>query len=233
MNFEHIYKEASKARLTSAMAGLIPSFILSERLKESYENTSTDFLKNMLNDIRDSDLSISDISIKYGLKINIINSSNDIISSYYDISNKKIIITIPEYMLLFIKVATDEELEKIYIDLATSFSHEDIHKQQFSKRNSNFNYKSLNKNIFDAEYNKEYFNQQIEADAYGVQAAKEIIELYNKETKEQVYNRIYTGNIEGVSRAILNVYRDPQINKNSKKKFFRALFDYIDDYYNK
>lgn len=86
MNFEYIYKEASKARLTSAMAGLIPSFILSERLKESYENTSTDFLRNMLKDIRDSDLSISDISTKYGLKVNITNDSNDIISSYYDIS---------------------------------------------------------------------------------------------------------------------------------------------------
>lgn len=83
------------------------------------------------------------------------------------------------------------------------------------------------KNIMDKDLN--YFDQFVEADAYGREIGARLEHIYNKIlSKSTILNYINNNNIsDEYCKKIINIYKGPRISKKSNQSFFRALYDYL------
>lgn len=223
--FESIYTNANTARNNGIPEILVayPHCRLTETIviKESFSETNTTFLKGLILDIKNStDNDFSSILEKYNIKINITDSGR---LFYADYNGSCVNFYINKTLLKIIKNADSEDLQNLYIIFAALYSHEDAHVQQLSKYNFLKNYKA-NISSDPDKPDLEYFDQPIEAAAYGKQMGKHLKELYPEKSIYELYDIIE--NTDDV-KYFMDIYRDPAISKDAKKKFYRALFDEI------
>ena len=223
--FEEIYNNASMARDTGIpeVLTLYPHCTLTESiiLNGSFSETNTTFLKDLILSIKNSkNNDFSAILEKYNIKIIIVDSPVFLRAEY---NNSCVIFYINNVLLNAIKNADDECLQGIYVAFAALYSHEDAHIQQLSKYNFLKNYKPNKTEDIDNP-DLEYFGQPIEATAYGKQMGKHLKELYPEKSIYELYDIVE--NTEDV-KYFMDIYRDPAISKDAKKKFYRALFDEI------
>ena len=170
-----------------------------------------------------------DFCIQNGLAFELI-SGFERVGGYFDLNDRLIVIQITEDILDKIIIGSQDELQEIADNFYVAFTHEDTHRQQQSKSKIKINQKykpSCSKYWNEAlEQDFEYFNQSIEADAYG----REIGARLEKRYKDpfSILVKINHNQIDDkYTKSIINVYKDPRVDKKVSHKFFRALYDYL------
>lgn len=218
--FEEVYNNANKSRENKVFncPFLYTSINEAIILEEAYKETNTAFLKDLILDIKNSkDNDFSNILKKYNIKIIIVDSD-----AYFnaDYDKNTINFYINKAFLNFIKNTPKELSNLVYSTFASLYSHEDTHVQQLSKYNIIKNYRKYKNN---SDIN--YFNQTIEAAAYGRQVAKFLKEQYPEKSIQELFNKLTDLSLEKEVAHFVNIYKDPAISKEAKQKFYRALFD--------
>lgn len=122
--------------------------------------------------------------------------------------------------LRFIKNTPEKLTNLVYSTFASLYSHEDTHVQQLLKYNIIKNYIKYKNSS-----NIGYFNQTIEATAYGRQVAKFLKEQYPEKSIQELFNKLTNLSLEKEVAHFVNIYKDPAISKDAKQKFYKALFD--------
>ena len=85
-------------------------------------------------------------------------------------------------------------------------------------------------NIFLEDLGKDidYFNQTVEADAYGREIAARLEKIYPTETVSNLFSRITSNDIQDdYIKKIIGVYKDPRISDNANRAFFRSIYDFL------
>lgn len=136
-----------------------------------------------------------------------------------------------------LKRSTKDDIGLFVDNLWTAFIHEDTHKQQNSKipkdiklklNNSYVTYLPSDPTNLSYPQNLDYYNQVTEADAYGREIAARLEKLYPTETVSNLFLRITSNNIQDdYIKKIIGVYKDPRINDNANKAFFRSIYDFL------
>ena len=123
-------------------------------------------------------------------------------------------------------LSTSDSLLKKFLHKITEITtHEDTHKQQYKQ------YKDYDKNYIepvDNDFSWDYYNQKIEADAFGRQVGKTLRNYFPESNICDILGFIKTNKVPDLElQTILNIYSSEKVNKTSRKKFFRAMYDYL------
>lgn len=144
-----------------------------------------------------------------------------------------------------LKTCTKEDVENFVNDFWVAFIHfKDIPSEvKIKLRNKYVVYIASNPFDLTQKQNLDYYNQVIEADAYGREIAqrlivdydifdlKEIERLKFKSKTDSIFEAIRLGYFEKDEYLthIYNTYKDPRISKEATRHFFSALYDYLFD----
>lgn len=221
---------------------LIPTFgDLKTSIQESYKKTSIlpcfEFLcvlqKFLQGKISKDTFDFKLEKLKFGFEV--INSNDSCIKGDFLPSTGKVLITITKDLISSIRRADEDTLKLISLNFWTNFVHEDTHKQQFNKCGFNLDKKYVklenttfyNGKLQNVEY--KYFDQSIEADAYGREIGARLSVIYNNNI-DGIYESISNNSIsDEYIKEIINVYKDPRISDKNSRKFYRALFDVVEN----
>ena len=154
------------------------------------------------------------------------------IGGYFDLNDRLIVIQITNDILDKIITGSSGNLQDIADNFYVAFVHEDTHRQQQdkSKVKINRNYKNSsieywNKNL---EHDFNYYNQDIEADAYGREIGARLEKEYPEKDSFSILGKVNRNDIEDeYIKETINIYKDPRLDKRVSHKFFRALYDYL------
>lgn len=174
----------------------------------------------------------SDYCLSAGIGFELVDGKNAI-GGYFDLEYRVIVIQVTKDVLDVILEAEEESLKKLAEDFWTNFCHEDTHRQQAakSKVEINRNYKSINSQYWDVDLEEDfsYFDQSIEADAYGREIGAKLQILYPNESTSGIFNLISRNKIKNqYCKYIINIYKDPRMSDKANHSFFRALYDYLE-----
>lgn len=152
----------------------------------------------------------------------------DIIYAIYHTQSRKIHLYLSQDYLE--QIALGKDLESIAKRIWTNFMHEDTHAQQQKASKADLSKNYIQPESLDWEDDLEkslpYFDQSIEADAYGREIASRLLAQYSE--KSDIYEAVAKNKVKDAYAAkIINIYKNPKC-KNSKK-FFRAFFDVLQD----
>lgn len=214
------------------------SFLLAEAYYRNQENVNWFEVFKKIQKAKTGQLSLEDLKIflnKKKIGIKVIKKDNEI-GGYFDLNSRKVIILISRNLYDQIFNAEDEWLENLAANFWVNFVHEDTHRQQQNAA-GNFNifkkYKSPTNldwgNITDKDI--DYFDQQIEADAYGREIGARLEKIYSEDSSSVILMNINSNTIKDeYCEKIINIYKDPRVSKKSNESFFRALYDYLTGY---
>ena len=221
-------KGESNFRLSS---GNLLSFLLAESYIRKSNRVCLLFLKHLRNSLN-NDKDTKDF-LNFCKNNNValeIVDGEDGMGGQFSLSTQTIIFQMTKDVLFNVGTANDNMLE-LYADILwTNFTHEDTHAQQMSKSKVKLNYLSPTNKFWDEDLGKDvdYFNQTVEADAYGREIAARLEKLYPTETVSNLFLRITSNNIQDdYIKKIIGVYKDPRINDNANKAFFRSIYDFL------
>ena len=204
------------------------------RLMEAYKCTKKldcmDFLKTLkkacLNEITETDFKKYCDDKKISFEIT---KGQESIGGYFDLNEAKITILLTKDVFIKVMLADEQELEILASNLWCNYTHEHTHLQQAKASKIGFkNYKPSTMNYWneDPDKNFDYFNQTIDADAYGREIAARLSSYYVDDTVLDIFEKIRKNDIDdGYSKKIINIYKDFRIDKEVMKHFYRALYD--------
>lgn len=210
-----------------------PNSLLSSLLAESYKRNSynVDWF-SIFKHLRDfgEDKTQKLLDEKF-VNIEVVNSKN-CIGGYFDLSTRKVVIVISLNLYHYIFFADDLWLKNLANNFWVNFVHEDTHRQQYDSAKGFDIFKHYKKSTVkdwneDLENDFDYFNQQIEADAYGREIAARLQEMTGESSSEILLNVNSNSVKDAYSKKIINVYKDPRIDRKVSNSFFRALYDYF------
>ena len=172
---------------------------------------------------------------KKGIGLELLNGEG-LLGGYFSIGSAKIIIQMTNDIKLALLLANDSMLNDIADEFWINFTHEDTHRQQFDKSKKAFkNYRPSTLRYWDEDFSKDfiYFNQKVEADAYGREIGARLSEYYKRfkdsNNVSLIFKDIINNNVDDAySKKIINVYRDPRIDRDTMKNFYRALYDFLE-----
>lgn len=220
-----------KSNYKGILRPLIGASLQEAYIKEAYRKTDEqmciDFvylLKDFLSGEISADLFL-DFQGQHDFELHVVDGEGIIYADYH---------TRPRKVYLYLsrdvleKISQSEDLESIAKNIWTNFIHEDTHAQQqkVSKVDIKRNYippESLDWKG-DLEKSLSYFDQSIEADAYGREIAGRLISQYAE--KSNIYKDVAENKVkDDYAAKVINIYKNPKC-KNSKR-FFRAFFDIL------
>ena len=108
------------------------------------------------------------------------------------------------------------------------FVHETTHHQQNIKSDGKYilKYKKVDLSAVPTDY--KYFNQNIEADAYGRQVGQLLLSRCPNVNYVDLLNMLATGTLpDPECQAILDIFKNSEISKEVKEKFIRAVHDFV------
>lgn len=155
------------------------------------------------------------------------------IGGYFDLENRRVVIECTDDVLETIMTSTDkDQLKRLAQNFWTNFCHEDTHRQQQSKSKIDLykNYRAPESLDWNEDLGKslDYFDQHIEADAYGREIGARLRTKYPKKAASSIFLDINVNKIDDAyCKKIINVYKDPRMSKKSNHDFFRALYDFF------
>lgn len=200
-------------------------------IKEAYTKTELDFIKSYVKDLRKfliGEIKYSDLTV-WEIKYNIRTALSQTLhtEAYYDEDQNMIVVELSTRFGFYEKDLIDE-IRAIYV-------HEDTHRQQANQSslyNKDYKYPEAH-DPFDlkSSENRNYFNQFIEADAYGRQCGEKLRAIYETEEAEEILELISKNKIDVEYDENflweLKTYRSKALKQETKKRFFRALYDYL------
>ena len=218
----------SKFRLSS---NNLLSFLLAESYIRKSNNICLLFLKLLRNSLNIDKGTKDFLNFCKNNKVALeIVDGKDGMGGQFSLSTQTIIFQITKDVLFKIGIANDDVLESYANILWTNFTHEDTHAQQVSKSKVKLNYVNPTNRFWDEDLGKDidYFNQTVEADAYGREIAARLEKLYPTETVSNLFSRITSNTIQdNYIKKIIGVYKDPRINDNANRAFFRSIYDFL------
>lgn len=209
------------------------SSLIRNRLYEVYSKTNTSFLKTLVLNLKrflNQELSKNEFienCSKYGIGFMLYpNQNSEVIICYFDPYLN--LIVIPVYQNT-IKALNDNTLDiDEYVDLLeVCITHEDTHKQQFKKYflySKNYKYPDSTDNTNLTTKNIAYYNQTIEAQAYGRQLGCVLRKKFPNLTVNLIFQKIWKNELK---YELLDIYRDSRVSDKAFDKFFRALYNYL------
>ena len=129
---------------------------------------------------------------------------------------------------MFEELKQDNLRDEFLIRAKGFFVHETTHKHQDIKSKGLFaaSYKEVDKSKIPIDYS--YFNQKIEADAYGRQVGQLLKSRYPNTSYLKLLEMISTGNLSDPEcQVIFDIFKSPEISKNIREKFLRATHDFV------
>lgn len=207
------------------------SFLLAESYIRKSNRVCLLFLKHLRNSLNNDKDTKDFLSFCKNNKVALeIVDGEDGMGGQFSLSTQTIIFQMTKDVLFKVGTANDDMLG-LYADvLWTNFTHEDTHAQQASKSKVKLNYISPTNKFWDEDLVKDidYFNQTVEADAYGREIAARLEKLYPTETVSNLFLRITSNSIQDdYIKKIIGVYKDPRINDNANKVFFKSIYDFL------
>lgn len=159
-----------------------------------------------------------------------------LIGGAFDLKTLKIIMVITKDVERDIFYANENDLKNIAANFWANFVHEDTHRQQFNAAGSYDIFKKYKKPKVldwsdDIETDLDYYDQSIEADAYGREVASRLQTIFGAENSLTVLNKISVGSsvYDKYCERLISIYKDPRISEKSNKAFFRAIFDFLSE----
>lgn len=207
-------------------------------LSEAYvRNENIDWLK-VFNKIKK--LALNEISSKdffdfldsLELEFEII-KGEELVGGKFNVNTRKIIIQLTQDVLFDIMIFNDEELRLLADTFYVNFTHEDTHRQQQTSASDYDifkNYKNPTQCYWNEDLSEDfdYYNQQIEADAYGREIGARLEITYKNKSLADIFFDINANKIkDDYSKKIINVYKDPRISDKANRSFFKAMYDYL------
>lgn len=191
-------------------------------------------------------------NIKRKMRLQVIDDDRATVSGKFVPDTGLIIITFSQSFLDLIQriqskfdAADYAKLEEVADYFWTCFVHEDTHRQQVEATTFRFFDKyvtyDFNTDPFDLDIiqNLKYYNQPIEADAYGREVAETLRLEYPKRTEdinpkltptENIFKWIDSKEIKDrYALSLILTYKDPRISDKARKNFYRAIYDYLTD----
>lgn len=224
----HLIEKSSYKNIPRPLiGGSLQEAYIKEAYRKTDEQMCTDFiylLKDFINGEISTDLFL-DFQKQHDFELQVVDGAG-IIHADYHTQSRKIYLYLSRDILE--DISQSKDLESIAKNIWTNFMHEDTHAQQqkASKVDIKKNYippESLDWKD-DFEKSLTYFDQSIEADAYGREIASRLISQYS--TKSDIYKDVAENKVkDDYAAKVINIYKNPKC-KNSKK-FFRAFFDVL------
>ena len=118
--------------------------------------------------------------------------------------------------------ASNRDLEKFIQKVNHYFVHENTHEQQYSK------YKDydLPKILPD---DSRYYSNGIECDAFGRQVGQALRQENPNANTSQIFKKLRDFDVEDEdARMLLEIYTSNQVKEKSRRKFIRALYDFVE-----
>lgn len=209
--------------------------LLRKRLFEVYSKTNTTFLKDLilkLQSFLNKKISSKDFinySIKYGIGFMLYpNQNSENIICCFDPYLNLIIIPVYQNTIENLKNNTLDINEYINL-LEVCIVHEDTHKQQFKKYslyNKNYKFPDFQNPTILTNKQIEYYNQIIEAQTYGRQLGCILRKKFPEESTNIIFQKIWEHKLDF---ELLDIYKDPRISDKAFNKFFKALYNYLDN----
>lgn len=156
-----------------------------------------------------------------------------LVGGEFNVNTRKIIIQLTQDVLFDIMIANDKELRLLADVFYVNFTHEDTHRQQQNSAGDYDifkNYKNPTQLYWNEDLSEDfdYFNQQIEADAYGREVGARLEIAYKDEDITDIFFDVNSNNIkDSYCKKIINVYKDPRISDKANRSFFKAMYDYL------
>lgn len=212
------------------------SFLLTESYNRNTDNVDWFSVFKLLQGVSQKEVSkekLFEVLDDKKIDIEILNTVTNTIGGQFDLITGKVIIQISEDLYLKIFSADDKWLENLAANFWINFVHEDTHRQQQNAAGS-YNirkkYKVPNNLNWNEDLGKDidYFDQQIEADAYGREIGARLEILEKDKSVANIFLDINSNSIrDEYCKKIINIYKDPRILKKANKSFFRALYDFL------
>lgn len=207
--------------------------LIRKKLFEVYQKTQTFFLKDLILKLQAflnkkiSAKSFIEYSIKYGIGFMLYpdQNSENIICCFDPYLN---LIIIPIYQNIIEGLKNNTLDIENYINLLeVCITHEDTHRQQFKKYslyNKNYKYPDFSNTSLLTNKQIEYYNQIIEAQAYGRQLGCILKKRFPDESVNIIFQKIWENKLDF---ELLDIYKDSRISDRAFNKFFRALYNYL------
>lgn len=160
-----------------------------------------------------------------------------LLGGFFSIESAIIIIQMSKDTIVDLLVANDSKIKSMSENFWMNFVHEDTHQQQFNKSHLSFkNYEPSTIQYWDEDFDENfgYFNQSTEADAYGREIGARLFVYYknfkNTTSVKSIFKDIINNNIDDpYSKKIINAYKDPRIERSNMKKFYRPMYDFLEN----
>ena len=224
----HLIEKSNYKGILRPLIGVsLQEVYIEEAYRKTDEQMCIDFvylLKDFLNGEISTDLFL-DFQEQHDFELHAVDGE-EIIHADYRAQSRKIYLYLSQDILG--KISQSKDLEDIAKNIWANFMHEDTHAQQqkASKVDIKRNYIPPESLDWEDDFEKSlaYFDQAIEADAYGRGIAGRLIAQYSE--KKDIYKDVAENTVKDAYAAkVINIYKNPKC-KNSKK-FFRAFFDVL------
>lgn len=209
--------------------------ILRKRLYEVYSKIDIDFVRNLILELQKflkGQLSIEKIqkdSLKNGIGFMLYpNQDNEAMICSFDPYLNLIIIPIYKNTIKALKTDT-LDINSFVNLIEASIVHEDTHKQQFKKYffySKNYKLPDTTNNLKLTNKNIAYYNQIIEAQAYGRQLGYLLRKRFPDLQANIIFQKIWKNELD---YELLDIYKDSRISGKAFNKFFKTLYTYLDN----
>lgn len=153
--------------------------------------------------------------------------------AYFNTTTRQIVMRMSSDVFQRILNADEDELKNLAYTFWVSFVHEDTHRQQQKSAgdyNIHTNYKDAKLLSWEDDYEKdiEYFDQYLEAAANGREIGALLSDLYPGESASTIFTFINANKVKNdYCRKTINIYKHPGMSDRNRRKFFRALYDFL------
>lgn len=157
-----------------------------------------------------------------------------LIGGQFELSTQRVIMIFTKDIKEEIFYANENVLKNLAANFWVNFVHEDTHRQQLNAAGGYDIFKKYKAPetldwTVDLIANLDYYDQSVEADAYGRDVGARLQAKFGKRSSFHTIGLISSGKDvnDGYCQKLISIYKDPRISKKSHRAFFRALYDFL------
>lgn len=159
-----------------------------------------------------------------------------LIGGQFELSTQRVIMVFTKDIEEEIFYANESMLKNLAANFWINFIHEDTHRQQFNAAGDYNIFKKYKAPATldwtaDLMTNLDYYDQSVEADAYGRDVGARLQTKFGKRSNFHTISLISSDRDvnDDYCQKLISIYKDPRISKKSHIAFFRALYDFLSE----